>query len=143
FVAIGYTQLTLAILLMRLLFGIRIQGSVVGLYLVGGLFIGAVLGLGILISTIADTQMQAMQMSFFFLLPFVFLSGYVFPIDGMPIVFQWLTRVIPANYYIQVLRGIILRGAPLAELAEPIAWLAVYTLLIIGLAVARFKKTAA
>jgi ABC-2 type transport system permease protein len=102
-----------------------------------------VLGLGMLISTIAKTQMQAMQMSFFFLLPFVFLSGYVFPIDGMPTVFQWITRVIPANYFIQVLRGVVLRGATMAELWEPITWLAVYTVVIIALAVARFQKTTA
>jgi len=142
FTVIGYAQLTLTVLLMRFLFRIPIQGSVLALYLVGGLFIAAVLGLGMLISTVATTQMQAMQMSFFFLLPFVFLSGYVFPIEGMPTVFRWLTRVIPANYYIQVLRGIILRGAKVSELWEPIAWLALYTFLIIGLAVARFKKTA-
>lgn len=142
FTLIGYVQLTMTLLLMRFLFQIRIAGSVAGLYLVGGLFIASVLGLGMLISTIATTQMQAMQMSFFFLLPFVFLSGYVFPIEGMPLIFQAITRIIPANYFIQVLRGIILRGASLVELKEPIGWLTLYTFLIIGLAVARFKKTA-
>jgi ABC-2 type transport system permease protein len=96
-----------------------------------------------LISTVAQSQMQAMQLSFFFLLPFVFLSGYVFPIDGMPAVFRWISRLIPARYFIEVLRGIILRGASLRELGEPIAWLTFYTVLITGLAVLRFKKTAA
>ncbi len=143
FTLIGYVQLTMTILLMRFLFGIPIQGSVAELYVVGFLFIAAVLGLGMLISTVAKTQMQAMQMSTFFLLPFVFLSGYVFPIDGMPKIFQYISRIIPARYFIEVLRGIILRGAPLADLWEPIAWLTFYTVLIIGLAVARFKKTAA
>jgi len=80
-------------------------------------------------------------MSFFVMLPFVFLSGFVFPIDGMPVVFQHISRVIPARYFIEVLRGIILRGATLAELTAPIAWLAFYTVIIIGLAVVRFKKT--
>src|SRR5258706_8998129 len=138
FVVIGVFQLTLIIVLMRFLFKVPIAGSVAVLYLVGGLFIAAVLGLGMLISTIARTQMQAMQMSIFFLLPFVFLSGYVFPIEGMPAIFQLIARFIPANYFIQVLRGIILRGASLVELWEPIGWLALYTFLIIGLAVARF-----
>jgi len=141
FTVIGYVQLTMTVVLMRFLFGIVIQGSVVELYLVGLLFIAAVLGLGMLISTVAKTQMQAMQMSTFVLLPFVFLSGYVFPIDGMPAVFQALSRVIPARYFIEVLRGIILRGAGLGELWQPVAWLTLYTVLIIGLAVARFKKT--
>ncbi|HEY1434609.1 MAG TPA: ABC transporter permease [Thermoanaerobaculia bacterium] len=141
FTLIGYLQLTMALLVMRLLFGVVIQGSVLGLYAVGLLFIAAVLGLGMLISTVAKTQMQAMQMSTFVLLPFVFLSGYVFPINGMPRIFQLLSRIIPARYFIEVLRGIILRGAGMAELWQPIAWLSLYTVLIIGLAVVRFKKT--
>jgi ABC-2 type transport system permease protein len=143
FTLIGLVQLTMTILLMRFLFSIPIQGSVLALYVVGLIFIAAVLGLGMLISTVAATQMQAMQISTFFLLPFVFLSGYVFPIDGMPRIFQAISRLIPARYFIEVLRGIILRGAPLSVLWEPIAWLTFYTVVIIGLAVARFKKTAA
>ncbi len=141
FMVIGYLQLTMTVLLMRYLFGIVIRGSVLELYLVGFLFIAAVLGLGMLISTVAKTQMQAMQMSTFVLLPFVFLSGYVFPIDGMPEIFQYLSRIIPARYFIEALRGIILRGAGLVELWQPVAWLTLYTFLIIALAVARFKKT--
>lgn len=143
FIAIGYFQFTLTVLLMRYLFGIRIMGSVLELYLVGFLFMAAVLGLGMLISTIAQTQMQASQMSMFFLLPFVFLSGYVFPIDGMPLIFRWISNVIPAKYFIEVIRGIVLRGASLADLWEPTALLAAYTLLIITAAVVRFKKTTA
>jgi ABC-2 type transport system permease protein len=143
FTLIGYVQLTMTVLLLRFLFGIPIRGSVFELYVVGLLFIAAVLGLGMLISTVARTQMQAMQMSTFFLLPFVFLSGYVFPIDGMPAIFQYISRLIPARYFIEVLRGIILRGVGLRELWEPVAWLTFYTVLIIVLAVLRFKKTTA
>jgi ABC-2 type transport system permease protein len=143
FIVIGYFQFTLTILLMRFLFRIEIAGSVLQLYLVGFLFMAAVLGLGMLISTIAQTQMQATQMSMFFLLPFVFLSGYVFPIDGMPMIFRWISNVIPAKYFIEVIRGIVLRGASLRELWQPTALLALYTSLIIALAVARFKKTTA
>lgn len=142
FTVIGYVQLTMTLLIMRFLFGIPIRGSIAELYLVGLLFIASVLGLGMLISTVAKTQMQAMQMSTFILLPFVFLSGYVFPIDGMPQIFQWLSRIIPARYFIEVLRGIILRGADIVELWEPVALLSLYTFLIIAFAVARFKKTA-
>lgn len=143
FIVIGYFQLTLTILLMRYLFKIEIAGSVIQLYLVGFLFMAAVLGLGTLISTIAQTQMQATQMSMFFLLPFVFLSGYVFPIEGMPTIFRWLSNIIPAKYFIAVIRGIVLRGASITELWEPTLLLALYTLVIIALAVARFKKTTA
>jgi ABC-2 type transport system permease protein len=143
FIAIGHFQFTLTILLMRFLFGIEIVGSIFQLYLVGFLFMAAVLGLGMLISTIAQTQMQATQMSMFFLLPFVFLSGYVFPIEGMPTIFRYISNVIPAKYFISVIRGIVLRGASITELWQPTAMLAIYTFLIIALAVARFKKTTA
>jgi ABC-2 type transport system permease protein len=143
FIVIGYFQFTLTVLLMRYLFKIEIVGSVLQLYLVGFLFMAAVLGLGMLISTIAQTQMQATQMSMFFLLPFVFLSGYVFPIEGMPLIFRWISNVIPAKYFIEVIRGIVLRGASLTELWRPTALLALYTFAIIALAVARFKKTTA
>jgi ABC-2 type transport system permease protein len=141
FIVIGYFQFTLTVVLMRFLFKVEIMGSVLELYLVGFLFMAAVLGLGMLISTIAQTQMQASQMSMFFLLPFVFLSGYVFPIAGMPKIFQWISTLIPARYFIDVIRGIVLRGASLVELWQPTAMLAGYTLLITTAAVMRFKKT--
>src|SRR5262249_49079368 len=142
FVLIGIVQLTLLVIMMGWLFGVHIQGSIVSLYLMTGLFIAAVLGLGTLISTIAHTQMQASQMSLMLMLPFVFLSGFIFPIGGMPVIFQWMTKIVPANYAIQILRGIVLRGASIRDLAEPIFWLTVYTGGIIGLAVMRFSKTA-
>lgn len=142
FILIGYFQFTLAVLLMRWLFKVQIMGSVLELYVVGFLFMAAVLGLGMLISTIAETQMQASQMSMFFLLPFVFLSGFVFPIAGMPTIFQWISAVVPAKYFIDVIRGIVLRGSSLADLWRPTLLLATYTVAIIAMAVARFKKTA-
>jgi len=141
FIVIGYFQFTLTVLLMRFLFRVEIMGSVVELYIVGFLFMAAVLGLGMLISTIAQTQMQASQMSMFFLLPFVFLSGFVFPIAGMPKIFQWISALVPAKYFVEVIRGIVLRGASLADLWQPTALLATYTFLIITFAVMRFKKT--
>jgi ABC-2 type transport system permease protein len=143
FIVIGYFQFTLAVILMRWLFHVEIMGSVGALYLAGFLFMAAVLGLGMLISTIADTQMQASQMSMFFLLPFVFLSGFVFPIGGMPKIFQWISNVVPAKYFIEVIRGIVLRGASIIDLWQPMALLALYTFFIIALAVMRFKKTTA
>ncbi|HYC92764.1 MAG TPA: ABC transporter permease [Thermoanaerobaculia bacterium] len=143
FIVIGYFQFTLAVLLMRFLFKVEIMGSVLELYVVGFLFMAAVLGLGMLISTVAQTQMQASQMSMFFLLPFVFLSGFVFPIAGMPKIFQWLSALVPAKYFIDVIRGIVLRGSSLMDLWRPATLLATYTFLIITLAVMRFKKTTA
>jgi ABC-2 type transport system permease protein len=142
FIVIGYIQLTILVVMMRFLFGVEIQGSVPALYLLNGLYIAAVLGLGILISTLSQTQMQASQVTTFFALPFVFLSGYIFPIDGMPVAFKLLSRAVPANYIMQIIRGIVLRGVGITDLWNPIAWLAGYTVIIIGLAVLRFRKTA-
>jgi ABC-2 type transport system permease protein len=141
YLLIGLFQLTLVVVLMRFVFQIPIAGSLAGLYAAGLVFIAAVLGLGMLVSTVAKTQMQAMQMSFFFMLPFVFLSGYIFPIDGMPAVFRVVTSLIPARYYIEVTRGIVLRGAGFADLWEPVAALLAFTVVIIGVAVFRFRKT--
>jgi ABC-2 type transport system permease protein len=141
YVVIGLLQMTLIVVLMRFLFGVPIAGSVAELYVAGLLFIAATLGLGMLLSTLAKTQMQAIQLSFIFLLPSVFLSGYVFPIEGMPRFFQFVTYIIPLKYFIQLVRGIVLRGATLAALWEPLTWLGGYTVLIVGLAVLRFKKT--
>lgn len=143
FILIGYVQLTLLVLAMRWLFGVDVQGSVPALYLLVGLFIAAVLGLGIFVSTIAQTQTQATQLSMMFLLPFVFLSGFIFPIGGMPTFFQWLTYFVPAKYAVDIVRGIVLRGATATDLIQPIGLLGLYTVAIIGLAVLRFKKTAA
>ena len=143
FLLIGYLQTVLMVLMMGWLFDVHVQGSVGAVFLLTGLYIAAVLGIGTVISTIAQTQMQASSMSMMLALPFVFLSGYVFPIGGMPTIFQWITRLVPANYAIQILRGLVLRGASMRDLAEPIGWLTIYTVGIIGLAVVRFKKTAA
>ena len=143
FILIGYVQLTLLVLAMRWLFDVSVIGSVPALYLLVGLFIAAVLGLGIFVSTLAQTQTQATQLSMMFLLPFVFLSGFIFPIGGMPTFFQWLTYLVPAKYAVDIVRGIVLRGATAADLWQPIGLLSLYTAGIIGLAVLRFKKTAA
>ena len=142
FILIGYIQLTLLIVMMGPLFDVHVAGSVTALYILTGLFIAAVLGLGMLVSTVAQTQGQASQMTMMLALPFIFLSGYVFPIEGMPAFFQWLCMGVPANYAIQIIRGIVMRGASWSELWEPIAWLSFYTVIIVGLAVIRFKKTA-
>ena len=142
FLLIGYVQTVLMVVMMGWLFDVHVQGSMAALFVLSGLYIAAVLGIGTLISTIAETQMQASSLSMMLALPFVFLSGYVFPIGGMPAIFQWLTQLVPANYAIQILRGIVLRGATMRDLVAPIAWLTIYTVGIIGLAVVRFKKTA-
>ena len=81
------------------------------LYLAALLFIAATLTLGLLASTLAQTQMQAFQMSFFVLLPSILLSGFVFPFDGMPQVARWIAQLLPLTHFVELVRGIVLRGA--------------------------------
>ena len=143
FTLIGYVQLTMVILLMRFLFDIPIQGSVRRALRRGpDLHRRGARPRHADLDASRRRRCRPCRCRRSSCCPFVFLSGYVFPIDGMPTIFQYISRIIPARYFIEVLRGIILRGAGLAELWRPIAWLAFYTILIIGLAVARFKKTA-
>lgn len=113
---LAFFELTLILTLMSKVFQVPIHGSVALLYLLSAAFILTVLGLGLLISTRAQTQTEAFQMAMGTLLPSVFLSGYIFLIENMPAAFQVISRVIPATYFISILRGIVLRGAGLAEL---------------------------
>jgi ABC-2 type transport system permease protein len=140
YVAVGLIQTTLVLLIGALLFDVPINGSLVNLYLGAGLFIAATLGLGLVISTIAATQFQAMQLGFFTLLPSILLSGFAFPFEGSPKPVQYLAQVLPLTHFVEILRGVILRGASLTALWLPVAKLAVFLVLAIALAAARFHK---
>jgi len=141
FVLVGYVQMTVILLLGRLLFGIPIRGNIPGLYAISLLFVLASLGLGLFVSTVARTQAQAMQLSFMLLLPNILLSGFMFPREAMPKVMQWISLALPLTHYLQVLRGILLKGTPVADLWQEAAILAVMAFIILMLSVARFSKT--
>ena len=111
------------------------------LYLLAFAFILTVLGIGLLISTRAQTQAEAFQMAVGTLLPSVFLSGYIFLIENMPIPFQGISRLIPATYFIAIVRGIVLRGATLSELWPQATVLTAMGLLSIFLASRAFVRT--
>ena len=108
------------------------------------LFIAASLSLGLFISTISNTQQQAMMTAtFFFLTPMLYLSGFIFPIENMPVVIQPITYLIPLRYFITIVRGIFLKGVGIAVLWPDILALLTWGLVIVGLAVARSRKTMA
>jgi ABC-2 type transport system permease protein len=117
-----------------------VQGSLGTLYLAALIFIAATLALGLLISTIAQTQMQAFQMSFFVLLPSILLSGFVFPFEGMPRIVQYLAQVLPLTHFNELIRGVTLRGAALPELQAPLVELLAFTALVIAAVTLRFRK---
>ena len=111
----GSMQTTLILTVGARIFDVPINGSLLDLYLAAALFIAATLTLGLVISTFARTQFQAFQMSFLTLLPSILLSGFVFPFDGMPRLAQWIAQILPLTHFVEIIRGILLRGAPLVR----------------------------
>ncbi|OGP27289.1 MAG: hypothetical protein A2038_03790 [Deltaproteobacteria bacterium GWA2_57_13] len=138
--AIGFIQTGLVLLVMVLLFRVPIHGSLSLLLLLSGVFLIPALGMGIVISTFASNQGEAMQVSVLFMLPSILLSGFIFPRESMPLVIYLLSFLIPATYYIEILRGIILRGAGWLALWDEAAVLLSFGALFIVLSVLRFKK---
>jgi ABC-2 type transport system permease protein len=140
FALVGYVQVTVILVLGRFVFDVPIRGSLSLLYLITLPFIIASLALGLFVSTVVRTQVQAMQLSFVFILPTVLLSGFMFPREAMPAFAQWLGAVFPITYYLRVLRGILLKGVGMEALWKDTLVLAVFALVLIGFSVRRFQK---
>jgi ABC-2 type transport system permease protein len=140
FVGIGLVQVSVVLVLGKLLFDVPTRGSIASLYLAALVFIVASLSLGIFLSTLARSQFQAMQMAFFTFLPQILLSGFMFPYAGMPVPAQWIAEVLPLTHFLRLVRGIMLRGAELTELWPSVAALGVFIAVMLGIAVARVHK---
>ena len=141
FLLIGYVQMTVVLLLGRLVFDVPFRGSLVALYVITLAFIVANLGLGLLLSTAVRTQTQAMQLSFFFLMPNILLSGFMFPREAMPAPAQWLGALLPLTYYLRILRAILLKGVGPAQVWPESLALVGFALVLVALSVRRFSKT--
>jgi ABC-2 type transport system permease protein len=141
FVLVGYVQMTVVLALGRLFFHVPIEGSLLLLYGLSLVFIVASLGVGMLISTIARTQAQAMQLGFFFMLPNILLSGYLFPRAAMPRPAQYLGMLLPLTYYLEILRGVLLKGIGISYLWREFVILSVFAAVLITISVRRFSKT--
>lgn len=141
FVLVGYVQMSVVLALGRIFFHVPIEGSVILLYALSLVFIVASLGVGMLISTIARTQGQAMQLSFFFMLPNILLSGYLFPRAAMPLPAQYLGLLLPLTYYLDILRGVLLKGIGAQYLLREFAILSAFAVVLIVISVRRFSKT--
>jgi ABC-2 type transport system permease protein len=140
YVAIGLIQTTLILVVGRVLFGVPLVGSLVDLYLGALVFIAAALSLGLFISTVAQTQFQAFQMAFVTMLPSILLSGFMFPFEGMPRFAQGIAQVLPLTHFNEIIRGITLRGATLADMRVPLLKLLVFLAVMLTLAALRFRK---
>nr|WP_255771596.1 ABC transporter permease [Microbulbifer guangxiensis] len=137
---IGLIQTSLVLLCGMWLFGVPIRGSLLDVYLAAILLILANLTLGLLISTRAKSQFQAMQMTFFVFVPSILLSGFVFPFEGMPEPAQWIAELLPLTHFVRLIRGVMLRGAELTELWPDVLALIVFIGVMMTLAILRFSK---
>lgn len=140
YIVIGMLQLALILAVGRLLFAVPVRGNPLDLLLAASTFVAANLALGLLISTAAKTQFQAMQMMVFILLPSILLSGFMFPFDGMPPFAQAIGEILPNTHFIRLTRGIMLRDAALTELKADLYYLIGFTLVAMLLATLRFTK---
>ena len=141
YILVGYIQVILILAASSFVFGVPIRGSIVFLMLCVLLFVAANLSVGMMFSTIAKNQLQAMQMTFFFFLPSMLLSGFMFPFRGMPIWAQRLGEVLPLTHFLRIVRGVMMKGNGWAE-TWPSLWpLALFMLVVIALGLKRFKRT--
>lgn len=140
YILIGYIQVSIILLAGIWLFDVPVRGSLAELYAGALVFIAATLGLGLVISTFVKTQFQAMQLTMFTFLPSILLSGFMFPFEGMPRAAQWLAELLPLTHFIRIIRGIVLRDAGLMELGAGIWALLAFFVVMMALAVLRFRK---
>jgi ABC-2 type transport system permease protein len=140
YVAIGLIQTTIILIVGAWLFSVPVVGRLIDLYAAALVFIAATLGLGLFVSTLAQTQFQAFQLAFLTLLPSILLSGFMFPFEGMPEAAQWIAQLLPLTHFNVIIRGIMLRGADLPEVWLQLLKLAGFLTFMMLVAVARFKK---
>lgn len=141
FVIIGFLQMTIVILLGRLLFDVPLRGSIALLYTTAFPFIVATLAVGLVVSSAVKTQAQAMQMGFMFLLPNILLSGFMFPREAMPVVAQWIGAALPLTYFLQIIRAIMLREGGWDAVWPQALALVAFSVGLLSLAVRKFHKT--
>jgi ABC-2 type transport system permease protein len=140
YVLIGLLQVTLILIVGAAVFRVPVRGSLLDLYLGALAFIAASLALGLLISTAAKTQFQAVQMTIFFFLPSMLLSGFMFPFLGMPALARTIGELLPLTHFVRIVRGIVLRGASLGELRGDLWPLFAFFAVTLTLAILRFRK---
>lgn len=141
YIAIGFVQVVLVLAAARWLFGIPLRGSLLVLCAVVLLFIATNLALGITFSSIARNQLQAMQMTFFFFLPSILLSGFMFPFRGMPDWAQWLGSLLPLTHFLVLVRGILLKGNALHELWPQVWPIALFMVAVVAVGLRFYRRT--
>jgi len=141
YIVAGYIQVTLILIAARHLFQVPMEGSLLLVYAVSFLFIAANLAMGITFSTLAKNQLQAMQMAFFFFLPSILLSGFMFPFRGMPVWAQWLGSCLPLIHFVRIVRGVLLKGSGPLEIAPELWPLLLFLAVAMTVGVKRYRQT--
>ena len=141
YLAVGLVEMVLILLAMRFIFDVPTRGSVVFLFAMALVYLFALLSLGLFISTRAQTQAQAQQMAQLFLLPSIFLSGYIFPASGLPRPLWLIGRLLPATHMIEIMRGVVLRDAGVRQLLPNVAALVAISTFLVWMSARRFDKT--
>jgi ABC-2 type transport system permease protein len=142
YLLMGFVQLLSILLVMRFVFRVPIHGSISLLVALSVVYLFALLALGLMVSSHAKSQMEAIQRVQGLLLPSIFLSGYVFPLSSLPEALQWVSQALPATHFIAISRGIIIRGATLADLWPNVAALLIISTMVILASTRAFQKTA-
>jgi ABC-2 type transport system permease protein len=140
-IAIGAIQSAIILLVARFVFDVPMIGSLTLLSAATVIYITANLAVGYTFSTVAENQLQAMQMTMFFLLPAILLSGFAFPFDGMPVWAQWIGEVLPATHFLRIVRGILLKDNGFLETWPDLWPLFLFMFVVMGIALARFRRT--
>ena len=141
YIAVGYVQVTLILIAAKFLFHVPMVGSIGLLYAISLLFIAANLAMGITFSTLAKNQLQAVQMAFFFFLPSILLSGFMFPFRGMPEWAQWVGTCLPLTHFLRIVRGILLKGNGMGEVMPEIWPIALFVAVSMAVGVKRYRQT--
>jgi ABC-2 type transport system permease protein len=140
YLLVGHVQVSLILVLGALLFDVPLHGSLLDLGVGAAVFIAAMLSMGLVISSAARTQFQAMQMAFFFFLPSMLLSGFMFPFDAMPRPAQWIGLALPLTHFLRIARGVLLKGASLESLLGEVAAIAAFMAVALAVATTSFRK---
>ncbi|CAG9195348.1 ABC-type multidrug transport system, permease component [Paraburkholderia sabiae] len=141
YIAIGLVQSSIILAAARFVFNVPFVGSLVALYVAALLFIAANLTVGITLSSIAQNQLQAMQLTIFYFLPSLLLSGFMFPFAGMPVWAQWIGNLLPLTYFNRLVRGILLKGNGWADLWPSVWPVAIFTVVVMAIAVRFYRRT--
>ena len=141
--SLGLAALAVGLVVARLAFGVPMRGSLVLVFATASVYLLAALGIGLLVSTIVETQQQAMFVTFFIVLVYLLMSGLFTPVRSMPAWAQWLSQANPMMHYMVIMRAVMLRGAGVREIAQPLAVLAALALGVFSLSVLRYAKRSA